>query len=110
MKLEEALPMVDELTALVDKLASPVAGKGASAMLTRHAEALRVVSAKARENLAAETVAKVNALSARALEMNKPHVFDWPLAGGARYVNHKHCGLCGALESDPIHKTSGGAT
>ncbi len=95
MTLEEALLVVDHMR---DSYERSIVAAALGAEHSRRAEALALVLTKARENLAAETVAKVNALSARALEMamreeaerRKPGVCVW--CGKELPSNGNDCG------------------
>lgn len=65
-------------------------------------DALVLVLAKARENFAAETVAKVNALSSEVLR-DQPHTFRPHLV-----VLVPTCRVCGRDEFHPLHREPGG--
>lgn len=111
MDLKTALAAVEAVRAEAEaadrrtglKVCAFVPAGGAAAAAAGVAEALAVVLARARENFAAETVAKTRALVEQAREMSRPHAFRRPERREPTTPTTTHCDLCGALESDPIH-------
>lgn len=106
------MPLAEELER-TEALRTTLATLGAriDAGATTDAEALAVVLTAARQTFASETVSRVNALSAQALEMarreeeglrgmqnrqNLPHVCTGALVEG-------RCYICGQVPSHPIH-------
>lgn len=104
MDLSEALERVEEIrTRHANHRGNASRDLPCCAVADRDAEALGLVLARARENLAAETVAKVNALSARALAITRPHPFRRSCLAG-----DLGCYDCGGREFDPLHQEPGG--
>lgn len=92
MDLETALAYLNEV------LSSGVVPSRTGVLDTLTAEALGVVLTAARERFAARVVEETNRLTARALEVNRPHEYR-----PGRSPHPDHCAACGRLKVDPLH-------